>query len=384
MRIGYLLYDESYSGVIESQALDVVRFYNAQKEHHAVLITALPFRSHREVLDKYKASISAPILSMIALPQKLQVLGLRMEMLRMARLAKKANVDLLICRNALSCYIALNARKYMANNSKPIICYDGRGALKAEAAEFKVYPESFKTTLFRAERASVLHSDFRIAVTKELVEWWNMEYGYNSENHAIIPTTISTQVQEFDPKKNRTRWRQHFGFDATEVVLAFAGGKADWQGLTFWLPHMHEWLENIPHLKLLLLTPPHPLISELFARFPSRVINTFVPHEDVLNALSAADHGIMWRELNVTNKVASPTKLSEYLQAGLNIITNKGTAVSRIVMEHKIGICLQPKYRPDYSLILASSRHPLEKLNLTKNSFYNGIIGKVPFDEGNR
>ena len=118
--------------------------------------------------------------------------------------AKKANVDLLICRNALSCYIALNARKYMANNSKPIICYDGRGALKAEAAEFKVYPESFKTTLFRAERASVLHSDFRIAVTKELVEWWNMEYGYNSENHAIIPTTISTQVQEFDPKKNRT------------------------------------------------------------------------------------------------------------------------------------------------------------------------------------
>lgn len=73
MKIGDFLYDEGFSGVIESQALDVVRFFNNETEHDAVLLAALPFRSHRKVKQQFEESLGEPIVASNALPQKLQV-----------------------------------------------------------------------------------------------------------------------------------------------------------------------------------------------------------------------------------------------------------------------------------------------------------------------
>jgi hypothetical protein len=40
----------------------------------------------------------------------------------------------------------------------------------------------------------------------------------------------------------------------------------------------------------------------------------------VKDYLSISDYGILIREYSVTNKVASPTKFAEYLNAGLKVI----------------------------------------------------------------
>jgi len=72
VKIGYFLYDKGCSGVIESQALDVVRFFNKETENNAVLLAALPFRSHRKVKQQFEESLGEPIVASIALPQKLQ------------------------------------------------------------------------------------------------------------------------------------------------------------------------------------------------------------------------------------------------------------------------------------------------------------------------
>lgn len=365
MKIGYFLYDEPYSGVIESQGLDVVRYYNDQTVHDALLVTALPFRTHSEVLKKFQSSLSAPILYMRAIPQRLQPYLLIAEALRLSILLKNVKIDALICRNAISCHIAILTNKYLNEHQKFQICYDGRGALKAEAIEYNVYPNRLRKMLFVAEEMSVLQSDHRIAVTEELVQWWRNEYSYSGMKHSIIPTTISTLSEDFDPKQTRADWRRKFSFDSTDIVLAFAGGVADWQGLSFWLPEMNDWLDNVPQLKLLLLTPSSPLIDELLDAYPNRVVQTYVSHEEVIPALSSADHGILWREKTVTNQVASPTKLSEYLQAGLSIISNNGTATGRIVKDQQIGICLDPKFQGNYPFLLAR-----------KNSDYRTFIKK--------
>ena len=377
MRIGYFLYDEGYSGVIDSQALDVVRFYNDQTHHNAVLIASLPFRTHRTVLTKFKESLPESVISMISLPQKLQPILFTIETVRLSALIKKSQVDVLICRNAIACFTALAAKAFYTGEKFPQICYDGRGALMAEACEFDVYPQYLKRFLLRAERAAVLNADYRIAVTEELVEWWRSEYGYAGNRHSIIPTTLSTRAEQFDPGPSRPIWRKRFGFTPEDLVLAFAGGKADWQGLDYWLPMMHEWLENIPNLKLLLLAPPHPEIVRLTDSFPNRIINTFVSHGEVLQALAAADHGVMWRENNITNKVASPTKFSEYLQAGLNIITNDGTATGRLVRTLQLGICIDPHYESQYSDILKRSKQKNSQSPPTKDRFYTSLAKKI-------
>ena len=374
MKIGYFLYDEGYSGVIESQALDVVRFFNNETECDSTLIAALPFRSHRQVKQRFEESLGQRIITTIALPQRMQVVMQWLEVIRLTRKLKKAKVDLLICRNALACSLALKARKKLRKSVKLKVCYDGRGALKAEAQEYNVYPDYLKPLLFESERNAVLNSDMRIAVSEELIAWWESEYGYDAENHIVIPTTISTLHQNFDPALHREEWREKFGFKADDIIMAFAGGKADWQGMDFWLPHMHEWLGNMPKLKLLLLTPGNASIAELCSTFPNRIVNTFVAHHDVLKALSVANYGILWRNPNTTNVVASPTKLSEYVQAGLTIITNEGMHVSRLITEKHLGVCLPPLYQPSYPLKLSDARRHEQSFLFSKDKFYPKLI----------
>lgn len=373
MRIGYFLYDEWHSGVIESQALDVVRFFNNETDCDSVLIAALPFRSHRKVKRRFAESLGQGILTMIAIPQRLQVLLQWLEVIRLTRKLKGAKVDLLVCRNALACSLALKARKMLGKSIKVKVCYDGRGALKAEAQEYNVYPDFLKPLLYESERNAVLNSDMRIAVSEELIAWWKSEYGYDAENHIVIPTTISTLQENFDPAPHREEWREKFGFKSDDLVMAFAGGKADWQGMDFWLPHMYVWLRDMPDLKLLLLTPGNSSIAELCSVFPNRIVNTFVAHQDVLKALSSADYGILWRSPSTTNVVASPTKLSEYVQAGLRVITNDGTSVSRFVAMNQLGICIEPKFQSNYPTTLVSVKVSKGNFDFRKKHFYSQL-----------
>jgi len=374
MRIGYFLYDEGYSGVIESQALDVVRFFNNETECDSVLIAALPFRSHRKVRRQFQESLGKGVFSIIAVPQRLQNILQWLEVIRLARRLKKAKVDLVVCRNALACSFALRARKMLGTSIKLKVCYDGRGALKAEANEYNVYPGFLKPLLFASERHAVLNSDIRISVSQELVAWWKSEYGYDAEDHIVIPTTISTLHQNFNPDRHRKEWREKFSFNEDDIVMAFAGGKADWQGMGFWLPHMHEWLRKMPKLKLLLLTPENPSVVDISREFPSRVTNTFVAHFDVLKALSSADFGILWRTPNTTNLVASPTKLSEYVQAGLVVVTNQGTSAADLVESRKYGIRLNPIFYKDHPFKLSTAKDQVHSSVLKKRDYYPQLI----------
>lgn len=374
MRIGYFLYDEGYSGVIESQALDVVRFFNTETDCDSILIAALPFRSHRKVKRRFEDSLGAGIITTIAIPQRLQVVMQWLEVIRLTRELKKAKVDLLVCRNALACSLALKAKKMLDKSIELKVCYDGRGALKAEAQEYDVYPHFLKPLLFEAEKNAVLNSDMRIAVSEELVTWWESEYGYDAENHIVIPTTISTLHQHFDPAQHREEWRERFGFRADDVVMAFAGGKADWQGMDFWLPHMHEWLRNMANLKLLLLTPENDSTVDICGAFPKRVINTFVENQEVIKCLSSADYGILWRQPNTTNIVASPTKLCEYVQAGLTVVTNEGTSLARIVSEYSLGVSIEPRLGIDTWRKMTLAKHEKQTMDLSKQSFYPQLV----------
>jgi hypothetical protein len=103
-------------------------------------------------------------------------------------------------------------------------------------------------------------------------------------------------------------------------------------------------------------------------------VNTFVAHHDVLKALSSADYGILWRHPSTTNVVASPTKLSEYVQAGLVVVTNQGTAVSRFVKKNKLGVCINPNFDVEHLTQLACARQGIHSVSLIKKNFYPELL----------
>ena len=96
-------------------------------------------------------------------------------------------------------------------------------------------------------------------------------------------------------------------------------------------------------------------------------------HHDVLKALSSSDYGILWRNPSTTNVVASPTKLSEYNQAGLVVITNDGTSVSRVVAMNHLGICIDPKFQSNYPTMVGSAKVGVGIFDFRKKHFYSQL-----------
>ena len=74
------------------------------------------------------------------------------------------------------------------------VVYDGRAAVKAEVEEYDVTGGNKLLGLdfIEAEKEAVLKSDFRIAVSNKLVEYWNAEFNYSSNNHVVIPCTLTS------------------------------------------------------------------------------------------------------------------------------------------------------------------------------------------------
>ena len=80
----------------------------------------------------------------------------------------------IIARNVLACKMAIQLKKIL----KLKVCFDGRGAIAAEWNEYNVVPfPEWKQLIHQWEKQCVVDSDWRIAVSSELVRYWNERYG---------------------------------------------------------------------------------------------------------------------------------------------------------------------------------------------------------------
>jgi len=72
------------------------------------------------------------------------------------------------------------------------------------------------------------------------------------------------------------------------------------------------------------------------------VISTFVSYDKVPAYLYACDIGIIWRDENIVNWVASPIKFSEYLSCGLPVIANRSVhLINEVIENYKVGVLIK-------------------------------------------
>jgi len=327
-RCAYLLYGDHASGIINSQAVDVVKYLDSIPEVSCKLIAFLPYpfalKTHKDLEKFYGKSLPKTR----ALPQRLWPFFLRWESLRLAWKVRQGKIETIICRGAFATLIALETRNKFCRTLR--VCYDGRGAMVAEHKEYGVYPSYLVTFMERCEKRSVLESDIRIAVTSELVEYWKNRYGYQSSNNGycvVIPTTLSNnQIKRAHQlEKCRKEKREELALNQNEILLVFSGSTAGWQSLELLSQHLNDWLKSNDLVKVLILSKPHHVFEELQLKFPNRITEIFVEPSEVFCWLSAGDYGLLIRDKSVTNSCASPTKYAEYLLAGLRVISNETT-----------------------------------------------------------
>lgn len=309
----YFSFGDSPSGVLSSQAIDVVKYLRTLTEERIRFVAFISIRS----FSKNKSIIKAELSDALVLPMFPKINTWYWNRFTLALICLLTGERKLIGRNVLAVQMAF-AVKRMGLLKK--ICLDGRGAVAAEWHEYPVVPsEKLKMNIAALEGEAVLKADFRIAVSQQLVNYWQTTYQYNDEKHVVIPCTLSLNFSLNAEVKNSNSFTNLEAI-RNDIVLAYSGSTAGWQSFYLLEDFLTPLLSENKNIKVVFMSGKDEKIDALVTKFSDQVQRIWVAHDQVQTALQYADYGILIREQTITNKVASPTKFAEYLSAGLQIL----------------------------------------------------------------
>ncbi|MBK9479830.1 MAG: hypothetical protein IPP56_00020 [Bacteroidetes bacterium] len=328
----YITLDDGYSSVYQSQVIDVCTYLSKNFSTRVRLIAFFSprvyFANRAKIKRAYKHCYVLPLFP-------LQIW--KWNILPLLLINFFARHKTAICRNPFATNLGIMMRKYSALQK---VVYDGRGATFAEWTEYDVTPDAnIRDAIKPAEKIAVLDSDFRIAVSHKLVEYWKTHFDYTQKKHVVIPTTLLSNFAHSDfTEEGIKEVRAEFGFDEKDVVLVYSGSAAGWQSFNLVTEFLTTQIEKNPRVKILFLTREDEFVSNLKSRYPSNVYTKWIDHHFINLYLSVGDYGILIREQSLTNSVASPTKFAEYLALGLPVLISENLGdYSEFVKYHHCG-----------------------------------------------
>ncbi|HMN04871.1 MAG TPA: hypothetical protein PKD45_04020 [Flavobacteriales bacterium] len=327
----YLTYNDQPTGVYWSQVTDVVAHLNTLGGPRVRLLALVSARDYFGIRRKIRAH--SP--DAIVLPMVPRMKHWRANTAVVQWACRRLKPSAIIARGVLATWMALRARD-QGRTAK--VCLDARGAYAAEWEEYRIIDDDALIAQFRAvEQEAVERSDLRLAVSHALVEHWRERYGYQGNDHVVIPCTLAaTHLAEGgDPQA----MREQLGFTADDVVLVYSGSSAGWQSFALLERLLGLILGTQPRTKVLFLSPPDPAIEALSANWLGRSLRMWVQPSEVHAVLNACDHALLVREDTITNRVASPTKFAEYLSCGLPVIASKHIGdFSATILHESLGL----------------------------------------------
>lgn len=327
----YLTFSNGMSGVYRSQVLDVCDYLRGEFDvcvRVVALVSIRRFRSERRAFGE--AGSPALVLPMVP-----GVRNWRLNALVVGLLALIWRERAAIGRSEFATGICLILRRWGILRR---VGFDGRSARAAEAREYElggrlVFADHEIEAL---ERSCVLGADVRIAVSSRLLDYWRRSLGYEGQRHVTIPSTVVESPPIDDAQVEELR--REIRFETDDVVLGYAGSTAQWQSLARVDGLLCEALERQNRLRALLLTNLPANSLQAARKYPERVVVRWVAPQEVGRYLQLLDYGLLIREASVTNRVASPTKFGEYLQAGARVLISPDIGdLSDFVARHGCG-----------------------------------------------
>jgi glycosyltransferase involved in cell wall biosynthesis len=147
---------------------------------------------------------------------------------------------------------------------------------------------------------------------------------------AIIPTTASHQHFYFC-ESTRREFRDRLGIDSRTLVFLYSGGIVGYQGFRRYVEFFKEVKLTVDDALFLIVTPHTSKAKEFLLELDDNVYLVLSSSYEEMNGIyNASDYGLLIREKNMINSVASPTKFSEYCLSGLPIVMNDSVHQSTI------------------------------------------------------
>lgn len=322
----FFCFNEKYNGIFKSQVIEVLKNYN-ELGFNFKLISFISIRNffteRKKIKNEYHFSLVFPMFPF------LKFWTVNKYFLRF--FLKKS--DLIISRGIFATNLV-----FLTELKNCKVIYDGRGAVTTEQDEYGVYNGTgLENKIFKIEQNAILNSDYRIAVSEKLLEYWNKDFQYNSKNHVIIPSCANYTFKNED--------FQDVNVNEEEIIIVFCGSSSKWHSFEIMVSHFEKFLNYSPKIKIIILSKINNHIVDLINKFPKRITQDWVDPSKISNILIKADYGYVYRNQTKTNYVASPVKIAEYLSCGLKILISDNLGdYSELVQNNCFGFNLDSRY----------------------------------------
>lgn len=313
--IFYLTFNDAPSGIYSSQVIDVVNFIHTQLNVKIRLVAFISIRGF--LVNKKIIKQQSP--EAIVLPMFPKLKHWQKNQLFFNLICKIHKPTLVIGRSVLATQLAFGAKNKKLVNK---IIYDGRGAIEAEWKEYKVIAdELLLKEIHNLESECIHQSNYRIAVSNQLIKHWLKGYSYQKNDHVVIPCTLNQVFEKAIVSEEMiAKTRRQLAIHSDDILLVYSGSLAGWQSFELLETFLSSLLNAQDNIKVLFLSKKDDKIAQLEVKFPLRIFSKHVGPIEVPNYLIAADYGLLIREETITNQVASPVKYAEYLACGLKVL----------------------------------------------------------------
>lgn len=267
--------------------------------------------------------------------------------------------DLIHARGHIGAGFSLNiCKKY--NLNKKVIS-DIRGAVPEEI----LFTNKFANNYFSKEASKLenfvfKYSNYFYFVSENMKDHYINKYKLDKKNCSVFPTIVNEFFFSVSAEL-RTEKRKELKID-DKFVYIYVGGIDKWQNLDKILIAFSEKSTINNSLFLIIVTTDPKHVEELILDLNLTIKNILITtskYKDVSSFLNAADAGLIIRDDNIINHVASPTKVNEYLACGLKVVDNL----------NEIGNISYSKKNIFYQ--------PLKNIINEQENIYNELIDKI-------
>ena len=190
----------------------------------------------------------------------------------------------------------------------------------------------------KIEKKSLELCDSVFIVSNSMKEYIERKYLIFNKEYYFIPCGIDETF--IDRVHLRKKWRKIFGILDNEKVFLYSGGTSKWQQIDESIKLYENEFKKLNY-KMVIFSKNIEEINNILKKINLNRENYIIKSlklNDLINALTIGDIGIMLREKSITNLVAFPNKFSEYIKSGLLVLASENVEEQRkIILEHGLG-----------------------------------------------
>lgn len=260
-------------------------------------------------------------------------------------------VDILHCRSHWSALAGCEVvRALRARGRRAALVYDMEGAAGEEERYAALMTGArglrsrVREQMLRGlESRGLRIADHVICVSENMKAFIGTAYNIQPSRVSVVQSTADARLFYHDPDAGSAA-RGALGIPQASPVIMYNGSFAPYQRPDVFLGFFAKVLRANPQAILLIVSRQEQRAIELTseAGLPSDGVRvTSAPYDEMRRYLNAADWGLCLRDDDIVNRVASPTKVAEYLCCGVPVVVTPWAGdYGSLVADNGLGVLL--------------------------------------------